>query len=33
MLFQIAVVDQREYRRGRRIEIEIREDRPYDGEC
>ena len=33
MLFQIAIVDQREYRRGRRIEIEIREDRPCDGEC
>ena len=33
MLFQIAVIDRREYRRGRRVEIEIREDRLYDREC
>lgn len=32
MLFQIAVIDRREYRRGRRVEIEIREERVYDGE-
>ena len=33
MLFQIVVVDRREYRRGRRVEIEFREDRAYGREC
>lgn len=32
MLFQIAFVERREYRRGRRVEIEIREDVIYGAE-
>lgn len=33
MLFQIAVIDRREYRRARRVEIEIREEWLHESEC